>query len=71
MMCTPLWRGISEQKWDALQLSALQEMLQEINLAEHVERANRFEGRYFANIARFETFLFFANWLLADRKSVV
>ena len=64
-MCATLWRGINEQAWDAHQLSAIQEMLQTINLPEHVVKANQFDNRHFANVARFEPFWFFCNWMFS------
>ena len=49
MVCTPLWSGVGERVWDVQQLSTLQGMLENINLAEHAARANRFERRLYAN----------------------
>ena len=58
MSCAPLWLGLNGHAWNAQQLTTLQAMLEEINLAEHLVLANRAERS-------FSTFL-----LLLPRRSI-
>ena len=50
MMLVPVWAGIHGQAWDAQQLAELQGVLEDINLVEHLVRANKFDTRWCANL---------------------